>query len=40
MMDQMENEGLLPRIPVYVDSPLSTGATEIYALHPECMMMN
>lgn len=36
MMDQMENEGLLPRIPVYVDSPLSTGATEIYALHPEC----
>ena len=36
MMDQMENEGLLPRIPVYVDSPLSTGATEVYALHPEC----
>lgn len=36
MMDQMANEGLLPNIPIYVDSPLSTGATEIYALHPEC----
>ncbi len=36
LMDQMANEGLLPEIPVYVDSPLSTGATEIYALHPEC----
>lgn len=36
MMDQMANEGLLPEIPVFVDSPLSTDATEIYALHPEC----
>lgn len=36
MMDKMANEERLPNIPVYVDSPLSTGATEIYALHPEC----
>ena len=36
MMDQMANEGQLPPIPVFVDSPLSTSATEIYALHPEC----
>ena len=37
MMDQMANDNLLPRnIPVFVDSPLSTSATEIYSLHPEC----
>jgi metallo-beta-lactamase family protein len=26
----------LPEVPVYVDSPLATGATEIFARHPEC----
>ncbi|HEY9164841.1 MAG TPA: MBL fold metallo-hydrolase [Candidatus Kryptonia bacterium] len=26
----------LPRIPVFVDSPLSVNATEIFRLHPEC----
>ncbi len=26
----------LPDIPVYVDSPLAVGATEIFRLHPEC----
>jgi metallo-beta-lactamase family protein len=26
----------LPRVPIYVDSPLSVNATEIYRLHPEC----
>ena len=36
MMDQLENEGLLPNIPVYVDSPLAVDATEIFMLHPEC----
>lgn len=36
MMDQLENEGLLPRIPVYVDSPLAIDATDIFLLHPEC----
>ena len=25
-----------PRIPVYVDSPLSVNATEVFRLHPEC----
>ena len=25
-----------PRIPIYVDSPLSTNATEIFREHPEC----
>ncbi|MBP6183919.1 MAG: MBL fold metallo-hydrolase [Saprospiraceae bacterium] len=36
MMDQMANEERLPNIPIFVDSPLSTSATEVYALHPEC----
>jgi len=29
-------EGRLPDIPIYVDSPLATSATDIYRLHPEC----
>lgn len=28
--------GDAPRIPVYVDSPLSVNATEVFRLHPEC----
>lgn len=28
--------GKLPRVPIYVDSPLSVNATEVYRLHPEC----
>lgn len=30
------NENLLPRIEIYVDSPLAINATEIFRLHPEC----
>lgn len=36
LLDRLENEGKLPRIPVFVDSPLSVNATHIYASHPEC----
>ena len=36
MLDQMETEGILPKIPVFVDSPLAVDATEIFGLHPEC----
>lgn len=36
MLDQLETEGRLPEIPVYVDSPLAVNATEIFRLHPEC----
>lgn len=36
MLDQLENQGRLPKIPVYVDSPLAVNATEIYRMHPEC----
>ena len=28
--------GQLPRVPIFVDSPLSVNATEVYRLHPEC----
>ncbi|MFA6234641.1 MAG: MBL fold metallo-hydrolase [Bacteroidota bacterium] len=27
----------LPQIPIYVDSPLSVNATQIFRMHPECM---
>ncbi|HFC01389.1 MAG TPA: MBL fold metallo-hydrolase [Phaeodactylibacter sp.] len=36
MLDQMETAGLLPKIPVYVDSPLAVNATQIFGTHPEC----
>jgi metallo-beta-lactamase family protein len=36
MLDQLNKEGRLPPLPVYVDSPLSTNATEIYRTHTEC----
>ncbi len=35
-LDRMRSKGLLPRIPVFVDSPLSTNATEIMRKHTEC----
>ncbi len=36
MLDQLQNEGKLPQIPVYVDSPLAVNATQIFIAHPEC----
>jgi metallo-beta-lactamase family protein len=36
MLDQMANKGDLPRVPVYVDSPLSVDATDVFINHPEC----
>ncbi len=36
MMDKLETGGKLPKIPVYVDSPLSVNATQVYGSHPEC----
>ncbi len=35
-LDQLWNEGALPRIPVYVDSPLAVNATGVFLAHPEC----
>ncbi len=34
--NNLKNAGLLPNIPVYVDSPLSVNATSIMRKHPEC----
>lgn len=36
MLDKMESSGILPDIPVYVDSPLAVNVTQIYRSHPEC----
>ena len=36
IMDRLENEGRLPKVPVYVDSPLAVNATVIFGSHPEC----
>ncbi|MCD6050384.1 MAG: metallo-beta-lactamase [Verrucomicrobia bacterium] len=35
-LNQLHEAGQLPHIPIFVDSPLSVNATEIYRLHPEC----
>jgi metallo-beta-lactamase family protein len=35
-LDELANEGRLPPIPVYVDSPLAVNVTEIFRAHPEC----
>jgi metallo-beta-lactamase family protein len=36
IMDKLEHAGQLPRVPVYVDSPLAVNATVIFGSHPEC----
>ncbi len=36
MLDQMVKVRAMTELPVYVDSPLSTNATNIYRSHPEC----
>jgi metallo-beta-lactamase family protein len=36
MLDQLNSHGLLPDIPVYIDSPLAIDATDVFIAHPEC----
>jgi metallo-beta-lactamase family protein len=36
VLHQLTLAGKLPRVPIFVDSPLSVNATEVYRLHPEC----
>ncbi|MDX1911918.1 MAG: MBL fold metallo-hydrolase [Saprospiraceae bacterium] len=36
MLDKLQHAGELPKVPVYVDSPLSVNATEVFVNHPEC----
>jgi len=35
-LNNFSNQGRLPRINIYVDSPLAINATDIFRLHPEC----
>jgi len=37
VLNNFYNEGKLPKIEVFVDSPLSVNATDIFRMHPECM---
>lgn len=32
----LQEQGRLPEIPLFVDSPLATNATEVFHIHPEC----
>jgi len=35
VLHQLTDQGLLPRIPIYVDSPLATHLTDVFTVHPE-----
>ena len=35
ILNNFYNDGKLPRIPIYVDSPLATSATSIFRMHLE-----
>jgi metallo-beta-lactamase family protein len=35
-LHQLTDAGELPKVPIFVDSPLSVNTTEVYRLHPEC----
>lgn len=34
-LHQLQEAGRIPKIPIYVDSPLAVSATEVFRLHPE-----
>ncbi|MCH8535640.1 MAG: MBL fold metallo-hydrolase [Flavobacteriaceae bacterium] len=36
LLNELEMKDQLPKIPIYVDSPLAINATNIYLMHPEC----
>ena len=36
MLHQLANEGRIPKIPIFVDSPLALNVTEVHRSHPEC----
>ena len=35
-LNEFMSAGAIPEVPVYVDSPLATSASEVYRRHPEC----
>ncbi|HVU07015.1 MAG TPA: MBL fold metallo-hydrolase, partial [Verrucomicrobiae bacterium] len=37
VLHELVCDGKLPRVPMFVDSPLSVNATDIYNKHPECL---
>jgi metallo-beta-lactamase family protein len=36
LLHELEHAGRLPRIPIYVDSPLAVNITQVFREHPEC----
>ncbi len=36
VLHRLFEDGQIPDVPIFVDSPLAVGATEIFRLHPEC----
>lgn len=34
-LERLHDRGVIPRVPIYIDSPLAIAVTEIYKLHPE-----
>jgi metallo-beta-lactamase family protein len=34
-LERLHDKGLVPRVPIHIDSPLAIAITEIYKLHPE-----
>lgn len=39
-LDKLENQGKLPHIDIFVDSPLALNATDLYRMHSECFDEN
>ena len=35
-LSKLTSKGIIPKFPIFVDSPLTVNATEIFKLHPEC----
>ena len=35
-LKQLDDQGRLPAVPVYVDSPLTVKLTDVFRIHPEC----
>jgi metallo-beta-lactamase family protein len=36
LLHRLADEGRIPRIPIFVDSPLAVNVTEVHRAHPEC----
>jgi metallo-beta-lactamase family protein len=36
LLSELFDEGRLPVVPIYIDSPLAVNASDIFRLHPEC----